>query len=42
MNVPMTNSLSQHWVTVVDERGREHLEARWFSPETAAEAPYAA
>lgn len=46
MNTPMTNQvstgLSQHWVTVVDAQGRERLEARWFSAETAAAAAHAA
>jgi len=42
MNTPMTNDLSQHWVTVVDEQGRERLEARWLDMSTAAQVVHAA
>ncbi|MGZ4445570.1 MAG: hypothetical protein ACXVEC_02745 [Nocardioides sp.] len=31
MNTQMTDGLVQTWVTAVDARGREHLEARWVS-----------
>ncbi|GCD90304.1 hypothetical protein NLS1_23100 [Nocardioides sp. LS1] len=37
MNTQMTAGLVQTWVSVVDARGREHLEARWVSP--APQAP---
>ena len=40
MDTSMTNSigsqLEQHWVSVVDERGRERMEARWFTPQMAS------
>ncbi len=29
---PVTNGLQMHWVPVVDDRGRTHLEAVWTSP----------
>jgi hypothetical protein len=41
MNTQQTDGLVQTWVSVVDARGREHLEARWVSasPETPAQTP---
>jgi len=41
MNTQMTGGLVQTWVSVVDARGRAHLEAHWVtpSPETPAHAP---
>lgn len=42
MNTPMTNGLSQHWVTVVDELGRERLEARWLDDAHQLEISHAA
>lgn len=34
MNTQTTSSLVQTWVSVVDERGRAHLEAHWSTPAT--------
>ncbi len=38
-NSEMSSHPVMHWVSVVDARGRKHLEARW---ELAAAAPVAA
>lgn len=42
MDERVTNGLTRHWVSIVDERGRERLEARWTSPQTAVSAAQAA
>jgi hypothetical protein len=34
----MTERLTMHWVPVLDERGRTHLEARWTA-DPARQAP---
>ena len=41
MNAQMTGGLVQTWVSVVDARGRAHLEAHWVmpTPESPAQAP---
>ena len=39
----MTERPVMHWVAVVDEHGRTHLEARWsVEPTTPASKPHAA
>lgn len=35
MGYKVANDLVQHWVNVVDEQGREHVEARWMTTEVA-------
>ena len=42
MNTPMANELSQHWVTVVDELGRERLESRWVDLALMVQTSHAA
>ena len=41
MNTQMTDGLIQTWVSVVDARGRAHLEAHWVTPapESQVQAP---
>ena len=44
LNHEVTERLVMHWVPVVDERGRTHMEARWTVEAQArpAQKPHAA